>query len=116
MPLTLTPETEARLLAEAARRGASPDAVIEALLAEAGGNAPGDDPADRSLIEEAREQERLPNVLAQLREEADALVPDPPSSPTRIRAMGKYAFVSGTSEDYAREKQSEITREGGQHG
>lgn len=33
------------------------------------------------------------------------------SSPHRVSAMGKYAFVSGGSEDFAREKQAEIKRE-----
>lgn len=112
MTLTLTPRTEARLLAEADRRGVLPDAVIDALLTEKG--AP-ENSLDLSPDAEEKEQTRLRNALAQLRQEALTLVSDPPDSPTRAAArpsaMGKYAGVPGTSHDFALEKRNEIARE-----
>jgi hypothetical protein len=49
MTITLTPETEARLREKAAREGQEPDAVAEALLAEALGHEPAASAEDESL-------------------------------------------------------------------
>ncbi len=99
MTLTLNPRTEARLLAEADRRGVPPDAIIDALLAE--GKVP-DNSLDLSPDAEAKEQERLRNALAQLRQEALTLVPDPPDSPTRVAAR-ESAFGEAILEKFRRQ-------------
>lgn len=99
MTLTLTPGTEARLLAEADRRGVLPDAVIDALLTERG--APDNSP-DLSPDAEEKEQERLRNALAQLRQEALTLVPDPLDSPTRAAAR-ESAYGEAIVEKFRRQ-------------
>lgn len=99
MTLTLNPRTEARLLAEADRRGVLPDAVIDALLTE--GEVSSSSPALSPDAEE-KEQERLRNALAQLRQEALTLVPDPPDSPTRVAAH-ESAFGEAIVEKFRRQ-------------
>lgn len=115
MTLTLTPKTEARLLAEAGRRGVPPDAVIDALLAEAEADTGVSGSQSESSVVDQREQQRLRITLAQLREEALALVPEPLDFTRRVAArpsaMGKYAGVPGTSDDFAQEKRDEIASE-----
>lgn len=67
MPLTLSPETEARLLRLAAEQGTTPDAVIENFMDNAPHALP--EPAET----DAEEQARLHREFAVLLEEARAV-------------------------------------------
>ncbi len=58
--------------------------------------------------------ERLPSEKRyRITVEEPEAVPAPAKkpSPRRVSAMGKYTFVPGGSEEFAREKQAEIERE-----
>ena len=86
MALTLTPEIESRVLAEASRRNQAPDAVIdaalEALLRQA---APQDEMAPEADEEAAyqEQQAHLHRLMAAAIEEAKTVTPEPYDSPAR---------------------------------
>ena len=72
LTLTLTPDKETRLQAQARRAGLSPEEYVQRLI-DHDTEAPGEDD----------EQERLHALMAQAITEANELEPDPADSPTR---------------------------------
>ena len=84
MALTLTPEIESRVLAEASRRNQAPDAVIDAALKA----LLRDDPVQDEAAQEADEseedrQKRLHALMNDLLAKAHEIVPEPYDSPSR---------------------------------
>ena len=78
----------------------------------------------RRLIEDGvvpeAEQERMAQFAERLRAWLDRTgwkpSPDRPVQPSGPSALGKYAHIAGTSEDFARLKQAEIDAEDGRGG
>ena len=96
MALTLTPEIESRVLAEATRRNEAPDAVIDAALRALQRAEPVQAEVAQEADEEAAyqgEQDRLRRLLLTATEEAKRVQPEPYDSPTRTyyreSAVGK---------------------------
>lgn len=86
MALTLTPEAETRVLAEAARRNQAPEAVIHAALEAYLRDEPARDEATQEADEEAayqEEQDRLRRLLIAATEEARLVQPMPYDSAAR---------------------------------
>lgn len=89
MTLTLTPETEARLLSVAARRNQTPEVVVDTAIEQLwqqgpphGEVVPDAGPRERDESEQDR-QERLHALMDELIAKAHATVPEPDDSPAR---------------------------------
>jgi len=82
MTITLAPETEARVLAAAARRNEAPEAIINAALGEyLHDESVQDEAAQEATYQE--EQTRLRRLLLAATEEAKMVEPMPYDSPAR---------------------------------
>jgi len=99
MALTLTPETESRVLAAAARRNQAPEALIDAALTA----LLRDEPLQTAPAEEADEesdeerQTRLRRLMAAVLEEARTQEPEPYDSPARTYYRN-HPFAQGVAE------------------
>lgn len=86
MTLTLTPETEARLLALVAQRNEAPEVVVDVALDALWQNGTKQDESAQEADEEAAYQERqahLHRLMAAALEEAKTVTPEPYDSPAR---------------------------------
>jgi hypothetical protein len=82
MTLTLAPETEARVLAAAARRNETPEAIVDAAIqAHLRDELMQDEAAQEAAYQE--EQARLRRLLLAATEEAKLVQPEPYDSPAR---------------------------------
>jgi hypothetical protein len=82
MTLTLTPETEARLLAVAARRGEAPETVLDAAVAALWEGTSASTTEDSGESEEEK-QRRLHRIMQELLARTQETVSEPYDSPVR---------------------------------
>ncbi len=86
MTFTLTPETEARVLAAAARRNEAPEAVVDAAIKALLREEPVQDASAEEADDETAYQERqahLHRLMAAALEDAKTVEPEPYDSPAR---------------------------------
>lgn len=88
MALTLTPETESRVLAAATRRNQAPATIIDAALEEYLRNEPAQDEAEQEAAYQ-EEQTRLRRLLLAATEEAKQVEPMPYVSPSEEATDGE---------------------------
>ena len=98
MALTLTPETESRILAEAARRNQAPEAVIDAALEALLRDEPMPSALENAAEESNEEkQTRLRRLMTAVLEEARTQEPEPYDSPARTYYRN-HPFAQGVAE------------------
>ncbi len=101
MALTLTPEIETRVLAEAARRNQPPEAVIEAALKALSREAPTPDASRKGTAD--GEEKRMRDLLAAVQEQARLLPPVPPEQTETGSAPEEQAFGKIIAEKFRKQ-------------
>jgi hypothetical protein len=109
LTLDLPPQLEQELREQAAKAGLSVQEEIAVLLRRA--LADTNDLAGSSTSATETVNGLLADALPEMRVSLE-LVPPRNGAPTRPSALGKYAHVPGSSDEFAREKRSEIDLEG----
>ena len=101
MALTLTPETETRVLAEATRRNQPPDAVIDAALQALSRQEPTLKTPERQTAD--AEEKRMRDLLSAVQAQSRLLPPVPPEQTEIGAAPEEQAFGEIITEKFRKQ-------------